>query len=58
MKLEELKQEIKELQEKLNEANKLIYMQMEVIQELNNICGFNDKAHRRERDRKRRLLSI
>ena len=36
MKFKELKQEIKELQEKLNGANKVIYAQMQEIQELNN----------------------
>lgn len=52
MKFKELKQEVKELQEKLNGANKVIYMQMQEIQELNNVCEFNDKAHRRELDHK------
>ena len=52
MKFKELKQELKELQEKLNGANKVIYMQMQEIQELNNICEYNNKAHRRELDRK------
>ena len=42
--------EIKELQEKLGGANKVIYRQMQEIQELNNICEYNDKAHRRELD--------
>ena len=52
MKFKEIKQEIKELQEKLNGANKVIYMQMQEIQELNNICEYNDKAHIRELERK------
>lgn len=52
MKFKELKQEIKELQEKLNSANRVIYRQMQEIQELNNICEYNDKSHRRELDRK------
>ena len=52
MKFKELKQEIKELQEKLNSANRVIYRQMQEIQELNNVCEFNDKAHRRELDHK------
>lgn len=44
--------ELKELQEKLNSANRVIYMQMQEIQELNNICEYNDKAHIRELERK------
>ena len=52
MKFKELKQENKELQEKLNSANRVIYRQMQEIQELNNVCEYNDKAHKRELERK------
>ena len=44
--------EIKELQEKINSANRVIYRQMQEIQELNNVCEYNDKAHKRELERK------
>ena len=56
MKFKELKQENKELQEKLNSANKVIYLQMQEIQELNNICEYNDKAHKRELERKDAII--
>ena len=49
---QKLKQEIKELQEKINGANKVIYRQMQEIQELNNLCEYRNKAHRKELDRK------
>ena len=52
MKFKEMKKELKELQEKLNSANRVIYRQMQEIQELNNICEFNDKHFRAELDRK------
>ena len=48
--------EIEELQEKLGGANKVIYMQMQEIQELNNLCEYNDKANRRELDRKAAVI--
>ena len=52
MKFKEMKKEIKELREKLNNSNKVVYMQMQEIQELNDICEFNDKYFRAEIERK------
>ncbi|MDD2651655.1 MAG: hypothetical protein PHX44_01225 [Sulfurimonas sp.] len=48
MKFKKLKQELKELQDKLGSANKVIYMQMQELKELNNICELNDKFHKEE----------